>query len=308
MAVVTVSDPTFRAYKGTQAKRYDEGRPAYTPALYEAILRYHDDNGGHRGTVIDVGCGPGRATRELARFFDNAIGVDPSENMIDTAKQVGGAGNTGKPIEYYVSPAEKIADLEELPDGKVDILTAAAAAHWFDMPKFWGQAARLLRPGGSVALWTTGCFFSHPASDNAGELNRIMRQLETDELEQFELTPNVLSRTLYDDLALPWKLESPQPDFEESAYVRREWDRDGVLTDGEDFFGDSLEISLDMLEKGYDTASTVTRWRAANPELAYGPHDCVKRTIAQLRKAVGPESNGLIRGSTSTVLLLFKRR
>jgi hypothetical protein len=135
-----------------------------------------------------------------------------------------------------------------------------------------------------------------------------MRDLEKDELERFELTPNVLSRTLYDDLILPWKFNPPHPEFEESAYDRLEWDRDGMLTDGQDFFGGSLEISLDLLEKGYDTASTVTRWRAENPELAYGPDDCVKKTVAQLRKAAGPEANGTIRGSTSTVLLLFKRR
>jgi ubiquinone/menaquinone biosynthesis C-methylase UbiE len=127
MAVTSASDSVFRTYKGTQARRYDEGRPAYAPALYQTILKYHDNNNGHRGTVVDVGCGPGRATRELARFFDNAIGIDPSENMIDTARQVGGAAHTGKPIEYYVSPAERIADLEVLPVGKVDLLTAAAA-------------------------------------------------------------------------------------------------------------------------------------------------------------------------------------
>lgn len=27
-------------------------------------------------------------------------------------------------------------------------------AHWFDMPRFWAAAADLLKPGGSVALWT----------------------------------------------------------------------------------------------------------------------------------------------------------
>lgn len=27
-------------------------------------------------------------------------------------------------------------------------------AHWFDMPKFWAAAADVLRPGGTVALWT----------------------------------------------------------------------------------------------------------------------------------------------------------
>lgn len=127
MTTIAASDPTFRTYKGTQAKRYDEGRPAYAQALYQTILKYHDDSNGLRGTVVDVGCGPGRATRELARFFDNTIGVDPSENMIDTAQQVGGVGRTGKPIKYYLSSAEKIGDLEELADGKVDLLTAAAA-------------------------------------------------------------------------------------------------------------------------------------------------------------------------------------
>ncbi|KAK1976430.1 S-adenosyl-L-methionine-dependent methyltransferase [Colletotrichum cereale] len=308
MAVIDASDPTFRAYKGNQASRYDEGRPAYAPALYEAILKYHSNTDGHRGTVVDVGCGPGRATRELARYFDRAIGVDPSGNMIETAQKVGGVTKSSNTIEYHISPAESIIRLKELPTGDVDLLTAAAAAHWFVMPEFWDQAARLLRSGGSVALWTTGCFYSHPSSQNAAELNRIMRQLETGELASFELAPNVLSRALYHDLTLPWELDTPNPAFDESAYVRQEWDRDGVLTDGKDFFGGSLDISLDLLEKGYDTASTVTRWRAANREIAHGPDDCVKKTIARLHEAVGPKANGSIRGNTSTVLLLFKRR
>lgn len=27
-------------------------------------------------------------------------------------------------------------------------------AHWFDMEKFWVEAAKVVRPGGTVALWT----------------------------------------------------------------------------------------------------------------------------------------------------------
>jgi hypothetical protein len=26
--------------------------------------------------------------------------------------------------------------------------------HWFDMPKFWAEAAQVVKPGGTVALWT----------------------------------------------------------------------------------------------------------------------------------------------------------
>lgn len=27
-------------------------------------------------------------------------------------------------------------------------------AHWFDMPKFWESMAKVVKPGGSVALWS----------------------------------------------------------------------------------------------------------------------------------------------------------
>jgi trans-aconitate 3-methyltransferase len=27
-------------------------------------------------------------------------------------------------------------------------------AHWFDMTKFWAEAAKVVKPGGTVALWT----------------------------------------------------------------------------------------------------------------------------------------------------------
>jgi len=28
-------------------------------------------------------------------------------------------------------------------------------AHWFDMPRFWTAVAEVMRPGGTVALWTS---------------------------------------------------------------------------------------------------------------------------------------------------------
>ena len=43
---------------------------------------------------------------------------------------------------------------EELPfpDSSVDLLTAASAAHWFDQARFLVEAARVLKPGGCMAL------------------------------------------------------------------------------------------------------------------------------------------------------------
>ena len=40
-----------------------------------------------RGRALDFGCGVGRLTQGLARFFDQADGVDISPSMIDAARQ-----------------------------------------------------------------------------------------------------------------------------------------------------------------------------------------------------------------------------
>jgi hypothetical protein len=37
-------------------------------------------------------------------------------------------------------------------------------AHWFDMSKFWAQAAQLLRPGGTVAIWVRGAHYARNAN------------------------------------------------------------------------------------------------------------------------------------------------
>lgn len=45
-------------------------------------------------------------------------------------------------------PAEELP----FPDGSVDLLTAASAAHWFDIERFLKEAARVLKPHGCIAL------------------------------------------------------------------------------------------------------------------------------------------------------------
>ncbi|KAL4987405.1 S-adenosyl-L-methionine-dependent methyltransferase [Aspergillus falconensis] len=303
------SDPTFRAYNSDQAKQYSEARLAYPRELYDTILRYHADSNGRFENLVDAGCGPGKATRELAPFFRQAIGADPSEKMIQTACQLGGTTAAGLPVRYHVSTAEALCDLGDGSVlGRVDLLTAATAAHWFDMPEFWSQAARLVRPGGTVALWTTGRFYCHPSTPNAATVNQIMADLETEVLSPFELPPNAVSRNLYDDLELPWSAETSSVEtFPQSQFIRMAWDRDGELSDGKDFLGGSSTVSLELLQEGYGTGSTVTRWRAAHPDLAHTEADCVVQAIEKIREAIGPEAGGTVRGGLSTGLLLFKR-
>ena len=53
-------------------------------------------------------------------------------------------------MSYAIAPAERMP----VQDASVDLVTAAAAAHWFTHDAFHAEARRVLKPGGVIALWT----------------------------------------------------------------------------------------------------------------------------------------------------------
>jgi hypothetical protein len=104
--------------------------------------------------------------------------------------------------------------------------------------------------------------------------------------------------------------ESLASDFPISQFQRLEWDRDGILTNGDSFFSFSDEMTLDELETGLGTASMVTRWRKAHPDLVGTENDCVEQTMTKVRSAlgVGDEENPKMTVGSGVAILLFKRK
>src|ERR1700761_7147354 len=81
-------EQTFSAYNQEQGKNYAQARRDYHPKVYQTILDHHTSTGGQLDTLLDVGCGPGNVTGSLAPHFAHAIGLDPSEGMISTARTI----------------------------------------------------------------------------------------------------------------------------------------------------------------------------------------------------------------------------
>ncbi|EED17405.1 conserved hypothetical protein [Talaromyces stipitatus ATCC 10500] len=323
------SDLTFTTYTATQAQTYAQTRLSYPRKLYDTVINHHTSTGGNLNVLADVGCGPGRATRDLAASFKElAIGLDPGVEMIEAARRLCEESNhRGCRVEFAVCAAEDCArgirdvlftsnGVDGGEEGSVDLLTAAMAAHWFSMSEFWAQAARVVKPNGTVALWTCSSLYCHPSTPNAPAVQKVLFHLERDVLAPYELPSNRISRDMYTDLTLPWQVnKSLAESFPESAFVRLEWDKDGVLSDGNEFFsttheGKKGETTLNDLAASLGTASMVTRWRKANPDLVGTERDCVRKMCAEVKRAIGvsADENPTLKVGTSVVLLLFKRK
>jgi len=130
---------TFKDHFSARSGDYAAYRPTYPPALVDALadLRASTD------CALDVGCGTGQLSVLLARRFARVIATDASAAQIAKAKPASG-------VAYRVAPAEASG----LPEASVDLVTAAQAAHWFDLPAFYAEVSRVARPGAVLALVT----------------------------------------------------------------------------------------------------------------------------------------------------------
>lgn len=125
----------------TGGAAYARARPSYPPALAAALAILAPS----RRLAVDVGCGSGQFSVLLADHFDAVLASDVSADQLANAAPRGN-------LSYVQAPAEEI----DAPDGSAALITAAQAAHWFDLPRFYAEARRVAEPGGLLALISYG--------------------------------------------------------------------------------------------------------------------------------------------------------
>ncbi|HEY7178965.1 MAG TPA: methyltransferase domain-containing protein [Gaiella sp.] len=118
------------------ADAYERARPGY-PA--DAVLWLAGET---PCDVVDLGAGTGKLTRSLAALGHHVVAVEPLAEMLDRLR----AAVPG--VTAVVGTAESMP----LPDGSADVVTCAQAFHWFDHEPALAEIARVLRPGGRIAL------------------------------------------------------------------------------------------------------------------------------------------------------------
>ena len=140
----------FKDHFSTASDRYAAYRPDYPADLYDWLGGLCS---GH-GLAWDCATGSGQAALGLAPHFARVVATDASAEQIRHALP-------HPRIDYRVATAEASG----LPAHSVDLVTVAQAAHWFDLPRFHTEAARVLKPAGVLALWGYGRLVLPGAAD-----------------------------------------------------------------------------------------------------------------------------------------------
>jgi ubiquinone/menaquinone biosynthesis C-methylase UbiE len=132
--------------------------------LYEASrLRYPGDivaftvataAVGAGSEVLEVGCGTGQLTESLARYGFRLTAIDIGPSMVTAARR----RLDGSALSFQVSSFEDFTAA----DACFDLIVSGTAFHWVDPEVMFRKPARLLRPGGWLALLETGERYDDP--------------------------------------------------------------------------------------------------------------------------------------------------
>jgi SAM-dependent methyltransferase len=149
----------WRATAGIDAARARElaGRlelRAKSPDEIEARAAYLDLLGVKAGDrVLDVGCGSGVVTRDIARRVGpagRADGIDPSPQLLMVARELAEGAGLGGRVEFREGSALSLP----FPDGAFDVAVAVTVlSHTPGGESAIAEMARVVRPGGRVGVF-----------------------------------------------------------------------------------------------------------------------------------------------------------
>ena len=189
---------TFKDHFSELAETYSKYRPTYPSELFEYFSSICNDH----QQAWDCGTGNGQAAISLAGYFENVLATDGSKVQLDKALR-------HPQIIYRIDSAEKVS----LKDGSVDLVTVAAAVHWFNFEKFYMEVKRVLKPGGIIAVWGYHLF------SISSDIDKILVKYYKEILNDYWPENFVYVDNRYQNLPFPFE-EIPPPQFD----MITEWD------------------------------------------------------------------------------------
>ena len=130
---------------GAAARAYDAVRPGYPTRLVNALIMRAGL--GSASKVLEIGCGTGQLTRDLAPTGCEILCLEPSVELAELARR-------NLSVFPKVEIREEFFERFEVVAGSFDLVVAATSFHWLDPATRCAKACRALAAGGMIALLT----------------------------------------------------------------------------------------------------------------------------------------------------------
>jgi SAM-dependent methyltransferase len=122
---------------GNLSKNYNKGRQGFPKEVIDYFWSLAEVN---KPVVLDIGCGTGIATRQLACSGAKMFGIDIDLDMVSSGRR-----RRSSNITYFVCPSNRLP----FEDERFDAITAFSAFHWFCDDESVGEIRRVLKKGGT---------------------------------------------------------------------------------------------------------------------------------------------------------------
>jgi SAM-dependent methyltransferase len=143
----------------------------------EHIARYHFARRlARHKRVLDIACGHGYGSAELAQVAESVVGVDVSEEAVEAAALAYQAPN----LRFQVGPAQSLP----FEDGGFQLITAfEVIEHLEDWDRLLAEARRLLAPGGQFIVSTPNRLYYEETRRQSGPNPFHVHEFEFAEFE-----------------------------------------------------------------------------------------------------------------------------
>jgi len=269
------------------AAAYDRNRPTYPERLVDHACATAGLAGGDR--VLEIGCGSGQLTRDLAARGLRVTVVEPGRHLLSlAARNVAGPGSA--PVTFVKARFEDA----QLAGEPYRAVFAASSFQWLDPDVSWRKAADALPVGGTLALLQyCGLDEERSAHDQAALLAALARTV-----------PEIAARwPSYRDLAGTVAGAERRRDNVSEVWA---WlgSHDVARAQAGELFGDvRIATQPVLLEQTADELNALLRTHSSYRQISPDQREALERESAALYERLGRP----IRSSTVAVLVTARR-
>lgn len=145
------------------AEYYDKYRPCYPQESIDSLISVTWISAG--SDLLEIGCGSGKATKQLIGNDFNILGIDPGEDLV----RIGNERFKNDNVNFVKGRFEEY-DFEQK---KFDVIYAAQSFHWVPQPIGYRKCFDILKDNGYIALfWNMYVLYDNDADKELLEISK----------------------------------------------------------------------------------------------------------------------------------------